>query len=130
MNERKRSIKELKTNIKNKTLGCYNKQVVKNSSCLYFHGDTGTCCAIGAIIPSDVLFKRIDSSCDVSKVFTGTGHDSIGSQLDGKDGLYGLNMFELKEIQGYHDDAVSKGFNSDGYKRSILKLENFIADLK
>ena len=80
MNLRQRSIIELKNAVINKTLGCYNENVVDEGRCLYFHGDTGTCCAVGAIIPHDELFNNVDDEFNVSKVFNTS--EAVFSQLN------------------------------------------------
>jgi hypothetical protein len=74
MKNRERSIGILKEAVANKTLGCYNKKV---ENCRYFHGDTGTCCPVGAIIPHNVLFKNVNEDFNVTYVFSENNSDVI-----------------------------------------------------
>lgn len=126
MNLRQRSIIELKNAVINKTLGCYNENVVDEGRCLYFHGDTGTCCAVGAIIPHDELFNNVDDEFNVSKVFNNSESDTILEQLGNKNKLYGMDRMELKTLQKYHDDAVLADFNSEVYNDNVKGLESFV----
>lgn len=121
MNIRQRSIKTLKKAVKNKTLGCYNDQVLIDEACLYYHAESKTCCAVGALIPKKTLLNNLNEYGNCVKPFNKDKGDLISLQSNGR-GRYGMKIAELNELQKLHDGAIQ----SDN---SVHELESYINGL-
>ena len=130
MTMRQESIKKLKNAVKNETLLMY--QAENGTTPKYYDNETNSCCAVGAILPLEILFKHMNHKGNVHE-FSNNGRCdySVDEQLGkSKNSLYGIKKDELIDLQRLHDKAMSytvHGNAKAGYRR---KFEQYVKALK
>lgn len=127
MKSRERSIRKLKRAVKNKTLGCYNEKVLEEQRCVYYHGESNTCCAVGALIPKKTLMNNLTINGNCIKPFNKNDNDMIHCQI--YKGRYGMSLAELKDLQQLHDNAILAE-SQDERRLNTERLENYINSLQ
>lgn len=116
---RERSINILKDAVKNRKLGAYKGA----SRCKYYHKDTDSCCAVGALIPHETLMSLADSKGDVSSLDrSDVGNiKEILKKSEWKNDT-GMTDDELIELQRLHDSIIVS-------KNSPEEFENYVNSL-
>lgn len=119
---REKSIKLLKEAVKNKSLGCY----VGATNCRYYDSETDSRCAVGAIIPNEVIKLNLDEYGDCDRFIPTISGESVKDQLVGKTEYQGMSVYELIELQSLHDIIITKGSVHD----TVQKFETYVNSLK
>ena len=122
MSLREESIKKLKEAVKNKELGCYKGA----ETCLYYDSRTDSRCAVGVIVPDEVIDKMKNGYGDCERFISDKRGTAVTCQLKGENTYMGMTIEELAELQDYHDNSILTSVVRGEY---IKKLEDYVSNL-
>lgn len=122
MSLRKESIKKLKEAVKNRELGCYKGA----ETCLYYDSRTDSRCAVGVIVPDEVIDKMKNGYGDCERFISDKRGTAVTCQLEGENTYMGMTIDELSILQSYHDNSILTPVVRGEY---IKKLEDYVNNL-